>query len=139
QAGVLAPPRRQSMVAVPLDGRLASVLQAVGDGVPLLVFQSLGLSWSPIWRYAVLTGYGVRAGVVVLHSGTEAATPMSIDTFERTWARAGAWSMIVVDPSRIPSSVDAGTALRAAAALERLERAAALRAYEALLARAPDD
>jgi len=139
QAEMLAQPRRESMLSVPLDGRLASMLQAVADGVPVLVFQNLGLSWAPIWHYAVLIGYDLRAGVVVLHSGTEAATPMSIDTFERTWARAGAWSMIVVDPSRIPSSVDVGTALRAAVALERLDRAAALRAYEALLARAPDD
>jgi len=87
----------------------------------------------------VLVGYDLPAGIVVLHSGTEASMPMSIDAFERTWTRAGSWSMVVVDPSRVPPSVDTGTALRAAVALERLDRAAAMRAYEALLARAPGD
>lgn len=139
QAEMLAQPRRESMLPIPLDARLASMLRAVADGVPVIVFQNLGLSWSPIWHYAVLIGYDLPAGVVVLHSGTEASMPMAIDTFERTWARAGAWSMIVVDPSRIPQGVDPAAALRAAVALERLDRAAAMRAYESLLARAPDD
>ncbi len=139
QAEMLAQPRREAMLPVPLDARLASMLRAVADGVPVIVFQNLGLSWSPIWHYAVLIGYDLPAGVVVLHSGTEASTPMSIDTFERTWARAGAWSMVVVDPSRIPRGVDTAAALRAAVALERLDRAAAMRAYESLLARAPGD
>ncbi|MCO5101584.1 MAG: PA2778 family cysteine peptidase [Burkholderiaceae bacterium] len=139
QAEMLAQPRRESMLSLPLDARLASMLRLVADGVPVLVFQNLGLSWSPIWHYAVLVGYDLPAGIVVLHSGTEASMPMSIDTFERTWTRAGSWSMVVVDPSRIPSAVDTMTALRAAVALERLDRAAALHAYEALLARAPDE
>lgn len=139
QAEMLAQPRRESMLPVLLDARLASVLRLVAEGVPVLVFQNLGLSWSPIRHYAVLIGYDLPAGVVVLHSGTDAAATMSIDTFERTWVRAGSWSMIVVDPSHVPPGVDVDRALRAAAALERLDRAAALRAYEALLARAPDD
>ncbi len=139
QPEMLAQPRRASMLPVSLDARLASMLRAVADGVPVVVFQNLGLSWSPIWHYAVLIGYDLPKGVVVLHSGTEASMPMSIDTFERTWARAGAWSMIVVDPSRIPPSVDIASALRAAVALERLDRGAAMRAYESLLAREPGD
>lgn len=137
QAEMLAQPRRESMLSLPVDARLASMLQLVAEGFPVLVFQNLGLSWTPIWHYAVLVGYDLPAGLVVLHSGTEASMPMSIDAFERTWVRAGSWSMIVVDPSRIPPSVDATTALWAAVALERLDRAAAMRAYDALLARAP--
>ena len=139
QAEMLAQPRRESMLSLPVDARLASMLRLVADGVPVLVFQTLGLSWMPIWHYAVLVGYDLPAGVVVLHSGTEASMPMSIDAFERTWTRAGSWSMIVVDPARIPASVDTMAALRAAVALERLDRRAAMRAYDALLARAPDE
>ncbi len=139
QAEMLAQPRRESMLSIPVEPRLASMLQLVADGVPVLVFQNLGLSWAPTWHYAVLIGYDLPGRLVVLHSGTEASMPMSIDAFERTWARAGSWSMIVVDPSHIPPQVSVATALRAAVALERLDRGAAMRAYEALLARAPDD
>jgi tetratricopeptide (TPR) repeat protein len=137
QPEMLAQPRRESMLPIALDARLGSLLRAVADGVPVIVFQNLGLSWSPIWHYAVLIGYDLSEGTVVLHSGTQASMPMSIDTFERTWSRAGAWSMIIVDPSRIPPGVDTAAALRAAVALERLDRRAAMRAYESLLARAP--
>src|SRR5690606_19011083 len=139
QPEMLAQPRRESMLPVPLDAQMASMLRVVADGVPVIVFQNLGLSWSPIWHYAVLIGYDLPASVVTLHSGTEASMPMSLDTFERTWARAGSWSMVVVDSSRIPRSVDTASALRAAVALERLDRPAAMRAYESLLARSPGD
>ncbi len=139
QAEMLAQPRRESMLSLPVQARLAAMLRLVADGVPVIVFQNLGLSWAPIWHYAVLVGYDLPAGVVVLHSGTEASMPMSIDAFERTWERAGSWSMIVVEPSRIPAQVSIRTALRAAVALERLDRAAAMRAYDVLLARDPGD
>lgn len=139
QAEMMAQPRRESMLSLPVQPSLGSMLQLVADGVPVIVFQNLGLSWTPIWHYAVLLGYDLAAGVVVLHSGAEASMSMPIDTFERTWQRAGSWSMIVVDPSRIPPGVDTVAALRGAVALERLDRAAAMRAYEALVARAPGD
>lgn len=139
QAEMLAQPRREGMLAVPLAPRLDTLLQTVADGTPVLVFQNLGLSWAPVWHYAVLIGYDLRRGEVVLHSGTEAASAISLETFERTWARAGHWAITVTDPARVPRTVDPGAALRAAVALERIDRAAALRAYETLFARAPHD
>ncbi len=139
QAEMLAQPRREGMLSVRLEPRLDSVLRIVADGTPVLVFQNLGLSWAPVWHYAVLVGYDLPAGQVVLHSGTHESMPMSLDTFERTWARTGHWAMIATDPSRIPETVALGDALRAAVALERLDRPAAMHAYDALRSRAPRD
>lgn len=139
QAEMLALPRREGLLAIRAPGELAALLRLVADGHAVVVFQNLGLAIAPVWHYAVLVGYDLDAGRVVLHSGTSASLPMSLDTFERTWARAGHWAMVVATPGRIPAATGQAEALRAAVALERSDRAAALAAYQALRARAPDD
>lgn len=139
QAEMLALPRREGLLAIRAPGELAALLRLVADGHAVVVFQNLGLAIAPVWHYAVLIGYDLDAGRVVLHSGTSASLPLSLDTFERTWARTGHWAMIATDPSRIPETVALGDALRAAVALERLDRPAAMHAYDALRSRAPRD
>jgi len=139
QAEMLALPRREGLLAVRLPGELTALLRAVADGHPVVVFQNLGLAVTPVWHYAVLVGYDLAADRLILHSGTEASMPMSLDTFERTWERGGYWAMVVTSPQRIPAAATQRDALRAAVALERSDRAAALAAYEALRARAPED
>jgi hypothetical protein len=139
QAEMLALPRREGLLAIRAPGELAALLRLVADGHAVVVFQNLGLAIAPVWHYAVLIGYDLDAGRVVLHSGTSASLPLSLDTFERTWGRAGHWAMVVTTPARIPAAASQQEALRAAVALERSDRAAALAAYEALRARAPAD
>jgi len=139
QAEMLALPRREGMLAVRLPGELTALLRTVAEGDPVVVFQNLGLAVTPVWHYAVLVGYDLAADRLILHSGTEASMPMSLDTFERTWARGGYWAMVVTPPQRIPIAATQRDALRAAVSLERSDRAAAMAAYEALRARAPDD
>jgi len=139
QAEMLALPRREGLLAVRLPGELTALLRAVAEGHPVVVFQNLGLAVTPVWHYAVLIGYDLAADRLILHSGTEASMPMSLDTFERTWARGGYWAMVVTPPQRIPVAATQRDALHAAVALERSDRAAALAAYEVLRARAPED
>lgn len=139
QAEMLALPRREGLLAVPMPSQIAALLRAVADGYPVVVFQNLGLSVAPVWHYAVLVGYDLDAGRLVLHSGTEESMPMSLDTFERTWARGGYWAMVVTTPQRIPASASQREALRAAVSLERTDREAALAAYRTLQAREPGD
>ena len=59
----------------------------------------------------VLSGInrGANLGRVILHSGTEASTRMSLDTFEHTWARSGYWSMIVARPARLAAPLRGAT------------------------------
>lgn len=139
QAEMLALPRREGLLAIRAPGELAALLRLVADGHAVVVFQNLGLAIAPVWHYAVLVGYDLDAGRVVLHSGTSPSLPLSLDTFERTWARAGYWAMVVTTPGRIPVATSQHEALRAAVALERSDRAAALDAYRALRARMPGD
>jgi len=139
QAEMLALPRREGLLAVPMPGELAALLRAVADGYAVVVFQNLGLSIMPVWHYAVVVGYDLDGERIVLNSGQTESMAMSMSTFERTWARGGYWAMVVTTPQRIPASASQRDALRAAVALERSDRAAALAAYRTLHERSPQD
>jgi len=58
--------------------------------------------------------------------------------FERTWARSGHWAMVATAPDALPITPDAQSLVAAAAALERVDAAAAGRAFAALTQRYPD-
>ncbi len=139
QAEMLALPRREGLLAIPLPGQVAALLRAVADGYAVVVFQNLGLSIMPVWHYAVMVGYDLDAGRIVLHSGQSASLAMSLSTFERTWARGGYWAMIVTTPQRIPAAAAARDVLRAAVALGRSDPEAALAAFRTLHERTPGD
>ena len=77
------------MIPVRIGSRLADPLRAVAGGLPVVVFQNLGLSAAPVWHYAVLIGYDLDSEKVVLHTGVDEASEQSIHPFERTWVRGG--------------------------------------------------
>jgi tetratricopeptide (TPR) repeat protein len=135
------------LVAARRFGRMASPLRQPGDlftelaaGHPVVVFQNLGLEWFPRWHFAVAIGYDRAAEEILLHSGLDARTAMPLATFERTWARANYWAMVVLPPDRLPATADTAAALQAAAGLERAHRyKEAAGAYGAIARRWPDN
>jgi len=139
QAEMLAAPPRRGLLSVRLESRLGAPLAAVADGLPAIVFQNLGLAFSPVWHYAVLIGYDLERERVVLHTGVDEASEQSINVFERTWVRAGSWAMTVSRPDRLPAGASEDAITRGAAALERAAPAAALRTWMAILERWPEN
>jgi tetratricopeptide (TPR) repeat protein len=137
QVEMLATARRHGRLALALPARLDSVLAEVAAGSPVIVLQNLSLPVAPRWHYAVVIGFDLASQEITLHSGTTPGLKLPIAVFERTWARSGHWAMVAVAPDRLPASADDATVLAAAAALERVDRGAALRSYQALTARAP--
>jgi tetratricopeptide (TPR) repeat protein len=137
QVEMLAAARRHGRLAVVLPGRLAAILSEVDAGRPVIVLQNLSLPVVPRWHYAVVIGYDLDRQEIVLHSGTTAELALPMAVFERTWARGGHWAMVATAPSALPSSPDASSLLAAAAALERVDAAAAGPAYAALTVRHP--
>jgi tetratricopeptide (TPR) repeat protein len=118
---------------------LPALLREVAAGHPVLVLQNLGLDWFPQWHYAVVVGYDLDAGELALRSGEERRRVVALDTFARTWARAGDWAIVVLPPDRLPATAGEEVLVRAAAGLERAGRAAAAAlAYETILGRWPD-
>lgn len=129
QLEMLAATRRQGLLAYPLAPRLEALLREVAGGHPAIVFQNLSLPVYPVWHYAVVIGFDRERNTLLLHSGLTERMEMSLFTFERTWARGDYWSMVAVDPARLPVTAEPEAHAAAAATLERVDPRAAQAAY----------
>lgn len=138
-AEMLGATRRQGLLAYPLRPQLEDVLREIAAGTPVIVLQNLSLPIAPQWHYAVAVGYDLPAGQIALRSGHTRREVMALSTFEHTWARSGRWALLALPPDRLPATADAGRYVEAAVALERVNAAAARRAYRTALARWADN
>ena len=138
QLELLAATRGSGRVAYVLEPTLEAALREVAAGHPVLILQNLGLSWHPRWHYALLIGYDLDARRVTLHSGTRQDYDTALVTFERTWARAERWAVVIAPPGSLPATARELPYLTAAAALERSDPGAATTAYLAALGRWPN-
>ena len=139
QVEMLAGARRQGALATRLPGELAALLHEVAAGRPVLVLQNLGLALAPVWHYAVLVGYDLGAAEVVLRSGVTRRERLPLHFFERSWARAGHWAVVVLPPGDWPGTATPAAALEAAVGFERTAGpAAAVLVYRSLWQRWPE-
>lgn len=127
QAEMLAAARRHGTLAVTLPPRMDALLAEVADGTPVIVLQNLALDWMPMWHYAVVIGYDLAAGEIILRSGRTRRQVMAMPAFERTWERSRHWAMVTVPPGTIPETVAESDYLQAAVAFEKVASAAAAR------------
>lgn len=137
QQEMLAAARRQGLLSYALAPQLEALLQEVAAGHPVVVFQNLSLPIYPVWHYAVVIGYDRLQGTVLLHSGRIERLEMTLDTFERTWARGGYWAMVALAPTQLPATAEPDRLAAAIAALERVQPQAAQEAYSRALLRWP--
>jgi tetratricopeptide (TPR) repeat protein len=134
---MLAAARRRSRLAVELQPRIDAVLSEVAAGTPVIVLQNLSLPIFPIWHYSVVVGYDLDRQDIFVQSGGQRAASMPLRTFERTWARAQRWAIVVLPPERLPASAQPPQIFAAATALERVDPGAARRAYRAMTQQFP--
>ena len=133
QPAMIAATRRQGRVAYPINGANV-LLQEIAAGHPVIVLQNLGLSWIPVWHYAVVIGYDLDKGVVILHSGITHQKKMSLRAFESTWARSGYWGLVVLPPYRLPASANESAYVSSVVGLERARQwQAAAEGYQTAL------
>lgn len=137
QPAMIAGARRAGRMAYVTSGTEALVRE-LAAGHPVIVLQNLGLSWAPLWHYAVAIGYDMPADAIVLHTGLNASERMAMAVFQNTWARAGAWGLLVLPPGALPATAAEDDMVAAAIGLENARQpAAAARSYRAVLARWP--
>ena len=118
---------------------LPSLIRQVAAGTPVLVMQNLGVKLVPIWHYAVLVGYDLDAGTLVLRSGTTQRRVMGMRRFMSTWNRAQRWALVVLEPGRLPAGAQLDRYIAAAAGLEAVGRlGAAEQAYASARGHWPD-
>jgi tetratricopeptide (TPR) repeat protein len=129
--------RRRGRVAYPVH-RLDALLEELAAGSPVVVQQNLGFWWYQVWHYAVAVGYDLPGEKIFLHTGEQPRKAVSLRLFERTWARADHWGIVVLPPERLPASAEEKTYLEAVLGLERAQQwGAAAKAYEVAAARWP--
>ena len=137
QMAMVGATRRQGRIAYPILG-LNSIWPEIAAGHPVIVLQNLGLSWIPVWHYAVAIGYDFIDNTVILRSGTSERKVMSFFTFGKTWARGEYWGLIVLKPNQFPATVRETDYLTAVFGLEKSRQyQAATEGYQTALTRWP--
>ena len=136
---LLAATRRNGLLPYPLQPRVEDLMREVAAGNPVLVLQNLAFAWYPVWHYAVVIGFDRERNVLILNSGRSERLEMSLFTFERTWARADHWAMLALPPGQLPATAQTTSYVEAAAALERVNPAAAQQAYAAAARQWPQE
>lgn len=138
QTEMIAAARRNGALAMTIPPRLDAVLTEVAAGTPVVILQNLSLPIYPMWHYAVVIGYDLDNGDVILRSGTTERLVMAMSTFEHTWARSDNWAMVATRPDQIPATAEEDVAVPALVALEQsVGPAKALDAYAAATRRWP--
>ena len=138
QTAMVTGARRHGRLAYAIQGEQA-LLAELAVGHPVIVLQNLGLSWFPLWHYAVALGYDRPDDAIVMHSGDIALRRVSWNRFYHTWNRSGCWGLLVLAPGSLPVDADETAYLKAALGLEQAQQwEAAQKAYHAARRRWPD-
>jgi len=140
QAELVAAARQRDRLAYIVAPSLESVLQEVAAGRPVLVLQKTGAGPWPGWHYAVVIGYDLERGRVLLRSGTRARVELPVGRFMASWDGADRWALLAVRPGELPAAADFRRLMQAAAGLEAVgRRDAAALAYRAAARAWPDE
>lgn len=123
QIELISATRRHDRIPYVLKPELQSVIAEVTAGNPVLVLQNLGLSIIPKWHYAVVVGFDLNEGELILRSGDQKRHLISMKLFERTWQRSGYWAFVALPADRLPSTAEEIPYLQSVAALESTGRA----------------
>jgi tetratricopeptide (TPR) repeat protein len=139
QPAMIAGARRSGRLAYVISGTDA-LIHELAAGHPVIVLQNLGLSWAPLWHYAVVIGYDIPADEIILHTGRKARDRTSMGLFQTTWARAASWGLLVLKPGDLPATAKEADIVEAALGLEKARQpAAAVQSYHAVLSRWPQN
>jgi len=137
---IIARARRFGLLVYPLETELINILLEVNAGNPVLVMQNLGFNWLPAWHFSVVFGYDLARRKISLRSGEVYKQELDFSLFQKTWARADSWAIVIVPPEKLPRTATETGLIKAASQLEQVgEVSSALQAYRAMLAKWPDN
>ena len=136
QPALVAAGRRHGWLAWEIS-EFDAILQEVAAGRPVIILQNRGLTWKPLWHYAVVVGFDAVRGRTYLNSGREEQREVATRTVRSTWERGGRWGLLLLPPGALPVAADPDRLLAALAGLERSDAVAARSGYRAAVARWP--
>jgi len=137
QSAMVSAVRRNGRIAYVFTG-LSNLFVEVAAGNPVIILQNLGLSWYPVWHYAVVVGYDLSNKYVILRSGNIRRKLMSFQVFEKTWDRGNNWGLLILQPNQLPAKVKEDLFLKALLGLEEARQfRAAIDGYDTALTQWP--
>ena len=137
QPAMIAGARRYGRLAYVISGT-ESLIRELAAGHPVIVLQNLGLSWMPVWHYAVVIGYDLPADELILHSGRNAGDRVAMRVFQNTWGRAQDWGLLILNPDELPATAAEEKFVEAVLGIEKAKQAAAaVQGYRSALNRWP--
>ena len=137
QTALISAARRHGRLAY-ISAGMDVIFSEVAAGHPVIILQNLGLSWYPIWHYAVVVGYDFPNKIVILRSGITPRKLMSFRVFEKTWARSNYWGLLILQPNQLPAVAKEDLFLMAVLGLEKARQfQAAIAGYKTALIRWP--
>lgn len=137
QVELAAQARQRGRVPLLLAPSEQALVAALRKGQPVLVLLNLGVRSSPIWHYAVLTGYDPEQGYT-LNNGESKPQTVSRRMFLRQWQWAQHWGLTLHKPDEPPRYADPAQWIAAVAPLQRSHPPLAEQAYRAAVLRWPD-
>ncbi|WP_172959696.1 PA2778 family cysteine peptidase [Thiomicrorhabdus aquaedulcis] len=135
---ILAVTRFYQKIPLTLNGTLTDIIRQLTLGRPVVILQNLGLDVLPKWHFSVVIGVDFDAKQWIVHSGEDAFRRMDFNVFERTWARADYWAMVVLSPEELPTMEELKAYGLAMVDFEQLGQLdMAKKGYEQMLKRQP--
>jgi len=140
QVELEAAARHYGRIPYPLRDGLDGLYAELAAHRPVLVLQNLAFSWAPRWHYAVVVGAEPDRQRLLLRSGRTERQQMRLKSFDRTWALADRWGLVMLRPGELPSGGNPHDYLAAiVAAGENLAAAEQAQALAAGMAAWPED
>lgn len=118
QIEIVATGRSYNRIVYPIEQSLSVLLVEVANGNPVLVLQNLGLSSLPQWHFAVVKGFDRASSELLLNSGVIEDYRIDLAVFERTWARAEQWGVVLPQPGELPETARYDSLLQSLVDLE---------------------
>ena len=118
QLELMAATRHFCRIPYEIDPNLGALVAELEAGRPILVLQNLGVTFAPIWHYAVVVGYLATEQQFVLRSGDKERLLMRARSFTRSWRRGNYWAIVALKPGELPANAIAERYLRSVAAIE---------------------
>jgi len=139
QADLVSAIRSHGRLAYPLRD-MGGLLREVAAGRPAVVMLDVSrISIEPQLRYALVTGYDLASGEIMLSGKGRHREVMALRQFERSWAASSRWGLLVLKPGDLPAAADRGTYLHAVAGLAQEGQPwEAVMAYDTALSLWPD-
>ena len=78
-------------------GSMEDLKDSIRAGTPLILFVDMGYGFFPMGHYIIPVGFSDDYGVVLAHSGSDEALPISYKRLLRAWKKTG-YSTILIRP-----------------------------------------